>query len=324
MKRIIFILWSILSFIMLQSCNDRDEIRQDINELNGRVDKLQETIMQYNDQVATYDALLTGTSWIVDFSEHEQGYTIKLNNGKNLEVYNGEADLDYSPFRIGLDEKSGKYVWYYNDEILKQNGKTVPASGENGVTPQVRINEDGRWEFSFDGKTWEEGDNALPRAGGSLFDDVKKTDKNGSTWIEGISEGVPCLTFSWTAGGIKNIVTIPTFSGLKLTMEVEKQDGGREYVEEIHKPFEIKTGESLTVNIKQKGVKKIVIETTHFAVQITDNKGAVPDPVSGEVDGVMTITPLSTVPIEENVYIKIFSVESFCRLIPVPVKVLSE
>ena len=125
MKRIIFILLGIVPFIILQSCNDRDEIRQDIDNLNDRVDKLQETIMQYNEQVAAYDALLTGTSWMVDFSEHDQGYTIKLNNGKKLEVYNGEADLDYSPFRIGLDEKSGKYVWYYNDEILKQNGETV-------------------------------------------------------------------------------------------------------------------------------------------------------------------------------------------------------
>ena len=82
MKRIIFILLGIVSFIILQSCNDRDEIRQDIDNLNDRVDKLQETIMQYNEQVAAYDALLTGTSWMVDFSEHDQGYTIKLNNGK--------------------------------------------------------------------------------------------------------------------------------------------------------------------------------------------------------------------------------------------------
>ena len=326
MKRIIFILLGIVSFIILQSCNDRDEIRQDIDNLNDRVDKLQETIMQYNEQVAAYDALLTGTSWMVDFSEHDQGYTIKLNNGKKLEVYNGEADLDYSPFRIGLDEKSGKYVWYYNDEILKQNGETVPVVGENGVTPQVRVNENGRWEFSFDGEIWKEGDNALPRAGGTLFDDVKKTDENGNTWIEGTSKGIPCLTFSWTVGGIENVVTIPTLGGLKLTLEVGKQDGGKEYVEEIdfkiHKPFEVKVGESLTVNIKQKGVKTVVIETTDFAVQITDKKDVIPDPVSGEVDGVMTITPLSAISME-NIYLKIFSAETFCKLVLVPVKVLS-
>ena len=107
---------------------------------------------------------------------------------------------------------------------------------------------------------------------------------------------------------------------------LKKQDGGKEYVEEIdfkiHKPFEVKVGESLTVNIKQKGVKTVVIETTDFAVQITDKKDVIPDPVSGEVDGVMTITPLSAISME-NIYLKIFSAENFCKLVLVPVKVLS-
>lgn len=328
MKRVIFILFGIFSF-MLQSCNDRDEIRRDIDDLNGRIDKLQETIMQYNKEIAAYDALLKGASWIVDFSENDQGYTIKLNDGKKLDVYNGEADLDYSPFRIGLDEKSGKYVWYYNDEILKQNGETVPASGENGVTPQVRICEDGRWEFSFDGKTWEKGSNALPRAGGSLFDDAKKTDKDGNDWVEGTSKGTPCLTFVWTVGGIENVVTIPAFGGLGLTMEVEKRDGsGKEYVEDVeletYKPFEVKAGEVLIVQIHQKGVKKVVVETNNFAVQVMDNQNAVPDPVTGEIDGTVTIKPLSVAFGLEYIYVKIFSVESFCKLVTIPVRITSE
>lgn len=328
MKRTIFILLGIFSFFALQSCNERDDIRRDIDDLNGRLDKLQETIMQYNKEIAAYDALLKGTSWMVDFSENGQGYTIKLNDGKKLDVYNGEAELDYSPFRVGLDEKSGKYVWYYNDEILKQNGKTVPASGENGVTPQVRIDEDGRWEFSFDGKTWEKGGNALPRAGGSLFDDVKKTDKEGKDWVEGESEGTPCLTFVWTVGGIENVVTIPSFGGLGLTMEAEKQDGTKEFVEEVtletYKPFEVKADETLTINIRQKGVNKVVIETGDFSVQVTDAPDAAPDSETGEIAGTITVRPLPTVSGLTYIYIKIFSVESFCKLVAIPVQIVSE
>lgn len=328
MKRTIFILLGIFSFFALQSCNDRDDIRRDIDDLNGRLDKLQETIMQYNKEIAAYDALLKGTSWMVDFSENGQGYTIKLNDGKKLDIYNGEAELDYSPFRVGLDEKSGNYVWYYNNEILKQNGKTVPASGENGVTPQVRIDEDGRWEFSFDGKTWEKGGNALPRAGGSLFDDVKKTDKEGKDWVEGESEGTLCLTFVWTVGGIENVVTIPSFGGLGLTMEAEKQDGSKEFVEEVtletYKPFEVKADGTLTINIRQKGVNKVVIETGDFSVQVADAPDAAPDPETGEIAGTITVRPLPTASGLAYIYIKIFSVESFCKLVAIPVQIVSE
>lgn len=311
------------ALMLLQSCSGMEDVRNGIDSLNTRLDALQETILTYNESIEAYSDMFSGTAWIVDFIEDNGGYTVKLSDGSELRIYNGTAEEDYSPFRIGLDELSGQYVWFYGDEPYRQNGQLVPASGTDGVTPQIRVNQTGRWEFSFDGgKTWQEGDSATPRAGG-LFDDVRKTDRDGNTWTEGVSSGVPCLTFTWTAGDQENIVTIPTFGGLTMTMEAELlEGGGKVFVDEIdpvkHKAYTVAAGAELTVAVRQKGVHATVIESAvGFAVRISIDSSA-----TEEVSGTMSISPLAGTAVGDyNIFVKIFSPEGFARLVTVPVTV---
>ncbi|GEM_PF-4135921 len=326
MKHILYILLC-LSFIMLCSCSNNDELRQDVDDLKARFDELKKKVNAYNNDIASYDDLLSGANWIVDITEDEKGFpVVKLNNGNTLNFASEDARYDYSPFRVGFDEASQRYVWFYNDAVYKLNGEIVPALGTDGIVPQIRVSDKDRWEFSFDGgRTWQIGDSAIPQTGASFFDSVRKTDSGGNAWQEGVSEGFPCLTFVWTAGGTENVVTIPTFGGLKLTVEAEKTDGTKEFVEDFtpsFKPIEISKGGETTVNIRQKGVEKIVVGTFDVNVNISDNKGATEEPTTGEIPGTMVISACEGFSGNVSIYVKIFSKEGFCKLLAIPVTVL--
>ena len=48
MKKLLYLFITCLSFIAFSSCDDRDEIRNDINDLNSRLDALDAQIDAYN------------------------------------------------------------------------------------------------------------------------------------------------------------------------------------------------------------------------------------------------------------------------------------
>ena len=195
MKKILFLFFGLFFMITWQSCDERDDIRKDIDELNARLDGIQPLIIQLNKDIVSYKALLDGSLWIVDFTVNSCGdYTIRFNDGSDMTVYSGETDEEIPQVAIGEDG-----IWYYTQNgekypLLGSDGNPAPVFGENGVTPQIRINnKTGRWEYSLDqGTTWQ-GDlgAALPRNGISVFDDVaysKNEDGGNSLFSDGIPE----------------------------------------------------------------------------------------------------------------------------------------
>lgn len=293
MKKIKYILLSIFSIATLFSCSDTEDIRNDIDDLNARLDKIEAMLPQMNEDIAHYQDILNGELLVFAFYPEENGdYVLELSDGTRMTVYSGEPAEDLPV--MGIDSEG---YWYYtmNGEtkyLLDGDDQKVSANPTNGKTPEFRVNSTtGMWEYSFDdGATWKGGIGlANPNIGKgtiSIFDDVVPSEDGQS------------ITFKWKNGEETLEKTIYLYGGLKL---------------EITQPTETQTfklNEKLKYDIKQEGVTDIVIETLNWGIQIEENKMYVTAPstnVKGQEYG-------------ENLIIKIFSKEGYCRLVTVPVK----
>lgn len=293
MKKIKYILLSIFSLATLFSCSDTEDIRNDIDDLNARLDKIEAMLPQMNEDIAHYQDILNGELLVFAFYPEENGdYVLELSDGTRMTVYSGEPAEDLPV--MGIDSEG---YWYYtmNGEtkyLLDGDDQKVSANPTDGKTPEFKVNSTtGMWEYSFnDGETWKGGIGlANPNIGKgtiSIFDDVVPSEDGQS------------ITFKWKNSKETLEKTIYLYGGLKL---------------EITQPTEKRTfklGDKLEYDISQDGVTDIVIETLDWGIQIEDKKMYVTAP-STNVKGQEY---------EENLIIKIFSKEGYCRLVTVPVK----
>ena len=289
MKRIKYIILSIFSIAALFSCSDKEDIRNDIDDLNARLDKIEAMLPQLNEDIAHYQGILNGQILVFDYERKENGdYTLSLSDGTKMTVYSGVPAEDLPVMSIGSDG-----YWYYtmNGETkpLLQDGEKVSASPINGKTPQFRVNKDGMWEYSYDGESWESGIGlANPGKGNgtiSIFDDVIPSEDGKS------------ITFKWKGEtGELLTKTVSLYNGLDLKIDVQGE-------------IRFGLGEKKEFTITQEKVVKIVIETVNWGIQIEDTKMYVTAP---------SVNPLGK-EFTDKLVIKIFSEEGYCRLITLPV-----
>lgn len=161
------------------SCDkyDDSQIRSDISSLSNRVSTLESWM---NSAQSNIQSLLTLTEsinknyFITAVNPLSDGYEIVFSNGSKATIKNG-AD-GHSPV-IGVKKGTdGKYYWTLDGEwMYDADGDKLPVSGEDGLTPQLKI-EDGFWYVSRDnGKTWTKLGQATGgsgNSGDSIFKDV--------------------------------------------------------------------------------------------------------------------------------------------------------
>lgn len=296
MKKIKYIILSIFSIATLFSCSDTEDIRNDIDDLNARLDKIEAMLPQINQDIENYQGILNGNILVLGhrLDENTGDYTLDLSNGTTITVYSGKVvDEDIPKMTIGENNN-----WYYtiNGEtkpLLGDDDNPVSADPTNGRTPEVKVNSKGEWIYRFDGGEWIEGIGlAYPsKASGvkSIFDEVIVSPDGNS------------LTFKWTTGEDKLEKTISVYGGLDLTIQYETS------------PVVFGLGETKQFIIEQKGVENIVIETMNWAIKLDETE--------------MTVTAPGTNTLkqeyEDKLVIKIFSKEGFCRLVTMPVKLLT-
>lgn len=161
MKKLLYLFITCLSFIAFSSCDDRDEIRNDINDLNSRLDALDAQIDAYNKQIVAYQDMVLGQVYIKDYSRDEKtgNYVLTLSDGTAVTVYSGNPD-DEIPQMYIADDGTWHYTQDGADYVLTDDaGNTItawPVDGKNGVTPQISVDAEGYWQVSMDGgATWE-------------------------------------------------------------------------------------------------------------------------------------------------------------------------
>ena len=292
MKKIKYILLSIFSLATLFSCSDTEDIRNDIDDLNARLDKIEAMLPQMNEDIAHYQDILNGELLVFAFYPEENGdYVLELSDGTRMTVYSGEPAEDLPV--MGIDSEG---YWYYTmngeTKYLLDDDQNVSANPTNGKTPEFRVNSTtGMWEYSFDdGETWKGGIGlANPNIGKgtiSIFDDVVPSEDGQS------------ITFKWRNGGETLEKTIKLYGGLDL--KIDQPTGEQTF----------NLGSTVKYQITQTGIKDIVIETLDWDIKIGESEMTVTAPKTNKKNQEYS----------DNLIIKIFSEEGYCRLITVQVK----
>ena len=288
MKKFWIFIITIIPLLGFTSCDDRDEIRDEIDALSARLDKLQPEIDKLNDNISTFYDLVNGKILFTDYSYNEENgdYTLRLSNGKTWTVYSGKPENGVPVVTI----KDGRWVFEYNGET-KDLGAAVPEDGKDGVTPVMSINDEGYWCYSINGSdpVPVDGPYNVAEVGSikpSIFEDVKTKDDNNKI-----------LCFKLYDDDV--YTEIPVLGGLDMTFPKE--------------PVSVKQGGKTTITATLTYVENVVINPTPLQVELTD-----------AVDNNLSISaPAGLETGDYKIYFEIYSKEGYRLVKELDVKVTS-
>ena len=298
MKKVISII-CITLLVALYSCDERDDLRSDIDNLKERVANLEASIEQMNSDISNYQQMVEGKILVVGYSKDEQdNYTIELSNGETVTIYSGKVDMNDMPlFSVNA---SGHWAYTINDmttELLVNDKpvSAIPEAGTAGVTPKLKVDANGFWLISIDnGSTWN-------KLGNNQIADGTQAVANASSLFSNVTidEATGQITFTIRADNSQ--VKVPIYG--KDFYPTIKYEGTATFG----------LGQKQEFLVEQANVETATIENQTWGVKLTENKLIVTAPK----------TNVQGKEYEEQIYIKIFSKEGYCRVVKLPVKLLT-
>ena len=298
MKKVISII-CITLLVALYSCDERDDLRSDLDNLKERVANLEASIEQMNSDISNYQQMVEGKILVVGYSKDEQdNYTIELSNGETVTIYSGKVDMNDMPlFSVNA---SGHWAYTINDmttELLVNDKpvSAIPEAGTAGVTPKLKVDANGFWLISIDnGSTWN-------KLGNNQIADGTQAVANASSLFSNVTidEATGQITFTIRADNSQ--VKVPIY-GKDFYLTI-KYEGTATFG----------LGQKQEFLVEQANVETATIENQTWGVKLTENKLIVTAPK----------TNVQGKEYEEQIYIKIFSKEGYCRVVKLPVKLLT-
>ena len=298
MKKVISII-CITLLVALYSCDERDDLRSDIDNLKERVANLEASIEQMNSDISNYQQMVEGKILVVGYSKDEQdNYTIELSNGETITIYSCKVDMNDMPlFSVNA---SGHWAYTINDmttELLVNDKpvSAIPEAGTAGVTPKLKVDANGFWLISIDnGSTWN-------KLGNNQIADGTQAVANASSLFSNVTidEATGQITFTIRADNSQ--VKVPIY-GKDFYLTI-KYEGTATFG----------LGQKQEFVVEQANVETATIENQTWGVKLTENKLIVTAPK----------TNVQGKEYEEQIYIKIFSKEGYCRVVKLPVKLLT-
>lgn len=293
MKKHILLFLSIFSLVAFSGCDDRDEIRDDINALSARLDALQVEFDKLNSNINTFYNLANGKIYFTSYTQSENGdYTLKLSDGTSWTVYGGMPEGELPVVTIS---EEGKWVFSYNGEVIELkdeagNPATAnPVDGKSGSTPKMSVDEEGYWCYQI-------GDGAVQRVPGpynvaevdkinpSIFEEVKVKEGNNNV-------------LQFKPYGSDSYVEVALLGGLDMTFSNFSNDE--------HKV----TATPLTLTATLMEVVTVVISPTSLDVKLEDN-------------GTLTIKSGTTISAGEyTIYFEIYNKAGYRLVKPLTVTV---
>lgn len=299
MKKIISLI-CITLFVALYSCDERDDLRSDIDNLKERVANLEASIEQLNSDISNYQQMVQGKILVVGYTKDEQdNYTIELSNGETITIYSGKVNMDDMPlFSVNTAGNWTYTIDGITTELLDKNNQPIsafPETGVEGVTPKLKVDENGFWLISMDdGIKWE-------RLGNNQIADGNQAVESASSIFSNvvIDESTGQITFTIRAD--KSEVTVPIY-GKDFYLTI-KHSGTVTFGLKQQQQFEV----------EQANVETAVIENQTWKIKLEEKKLTVTAPS----------TNIQNKAYEDVIYIKIFSKEGYCRVVKLPVKLLT-
>lgn len=301
MKKHILLFLSIFSLVTFSGCDDRDEIRDDINALSARLDALQVEFDKLNSNINTFYNLANGKIYFTSYTQSENGdYTLKLSDGTSWTVYGGMPEGELPVVTIS---EEGKWVFSYNGEVIELkdeagNPATAnPVDGKSGSTPKMSVDEEGYWCYQI-------GDGAVQRVPGpynvaevdkinpSIFEEVKVKEGNNNV-------------LQFKPYGSDSYVEVALLGGLDRTFPDEPAGGYKVSASSPSSPSSL----TLTVNLKE--VATVVISPTPLEVELTD----------AQTDNLTIKAPATVSAGEYTVYFEIYNADGYRLVKPLHVTV---
>ncbi len=213
------------ALVLAAACKryDDTELRGKISSLESRFTELENLVKTANKNIQDLQTLTAGLDKAVFVTAVNElpggGYEIKFSNNKTATIKDGKDGKDGedgSTPVIGVKQDTdGIYYWTINGEwLLDAGGNKLRVTGEkgaagdlgqDGITPQLKI-EDGLWYVSVDkGETWTVLGNATGENGDSLFKDVTWDDN----YVYVTLQNDTVLQLSRGANGVKALSVVP-------------------------------------------------------------------------------------------------------------------
>lgn len=253
MKKHILLFLSIFSLVAFSGCDDRDEIRDDINALSARLDALQVEFDKLNSNINTFYNLANGKTYFTSYTQSENGdYTLKLSDGTSWTVYGGMPEGELPVVTIS---EEGKWVFSHNGEVIELkdeagNPATAnPVDGKSGSTPKMSVDEEGYWCYQI-------GDGAVQRVPGpynvaevdkinpSIFEEVKVKEDNNNNVLQ------------FKLYDSDDYINVAVLGGMDMTFREQNPT--------------ITKGGNITLTATLTEVDKVVISPTPLEVELTD------------------------------------------------------
>ncbi len=184
-----FFYFGLLALVMttLSGCYDDDELWDNVNDLTDRVETIEQTLAQLNNEINDMQTIvntLNQGAVITSCEDFGGGYRLTFSNGKTLEIFHGKDGIDGNDAPvIGVKEDAdGIYYWTITidgitDWLLDENGNKLRVTGEDG---KDGIN-------GTDGKDGQDGQDGINGTDGKDGQDGKDG-KDGITPIIGVDE----------------------------------------------------------------------------------------------------------------------------------------
>lgn len=131
---------------------DDTELKQDISDLQSRVEKLETWCTTVNGQISALQGLVTALEakdYVTGVSPVTNGYTINFSKSEAITIYNGKdgaKGADGVTPVIGVDKFEGEYYWTVKTGtaaatwMLDADGKKIRTTGDKGADGSAGIN----------------------------------------------------------------------------------------------------------------------------------------------------------------------------------------
>ena len=136
MKKLFTCLAVVLFGAAMWSCSpyDDEELREAVDDLNDRVEAMEEAVRNANSGIETLRKLveaLQKNMTVTSVIETENGYTINFSDGTTATITNGTN----APSISVIKDEDGLYYWALDGRIIEIDGRKIKAEGSDGITP---------------------------------------------------------------------------------------------------------------------------------------------------------------------------------------------
>ncbi len=158
-------------------------------EMNSDISSLQKVVSSLNDR-----DYITSVESVIE-EGRETGYKILFESGEEIRINHGKDGAPGQNGQPGKDDETpvlgvakdddGIYYWTLDGEwMITPEGGKLPATGDSGVTPKLKI-EGEYWKVSYDGgESWEELGLATAEASqNSVFKGIDNSDEEAVVFI---------------------------------------------------------------------------------------------------------------------------------------------